>query len=117
MAESLSSQAMIAGLIDGKPPSELVTYAQGRLKKKTPEFLEALDEPPGERHRRLLTAIQEHIRYLESHIQAFDEYLFSQLAPTRPCPSGFRFRQVLSHHQNILVCSIFQGLFTANGLG
>lgn len=77
----MSSQAMIAGLIDGKPPSELVTYAKGRLKKKAPELLEALDEPLGERHRILLTTIQEHIRYLESRIQGLDEYLFSQLAP------------------------------------
>jgi transposase len=77
----VSSQAMIAGLIDGKPPSELVTYAKGRLKKKTPELLEALDEPLSERHRMLLRTIQEHIRYLESQIQALDEYLFSQLTP------------------------------------
>ena len=77
----VSSRAMIAGLIDGKAPSELVTYAKGRLKKKTPELLEALDEPLSERHRMLLSTIQEHIRYLESQIQALDEYLFSQLTP------------------------------------
>jgi len=67
---------MIAGLIDGKPPSELVTYAKGRLKEKTPELLEALDEPLSERHRILLSTIQGHIRYLESQISELDEHMF-----------------------------------------
>jgi len=40
-----SSRAMIAGLIEGRPPVELVAFAKGRLKDKTPELLEALDEP------------------------------------------------------------------------
>lgn len=79
----VSSKDMIAGLIDGKPASELVTCARGQLKKKAPELLEALDEPLGERHRLLLSKIQEHIRYLEGQIQELDDYLFAQLDPYR----------------------------------
>jgi transposase len=74
---------MIAGLIEDKTPSELVSYAKGRLKEKTPELLEALDEPLGERHRMLLSKIQEHINYLNGQIQELDEYLFEQMAPYR----------------------------------
>jgi len=77
----VSSQDMISGLIEGRPPSELVTYAKGRLKEKTSELREALDEPIGERHRLLLSKIQEHIRYLEGQIQELDDYLFTQLVP------------------------------------
>jgi len=77
----VSSRAMIAGLIQGRPLLELVTCAKGRLKDKAPELLEALDEPLGERHRMLLSNIQGHIRYLESQIQQLDEYLFEQMIP------------------------------------
>lgn len=79
----VSSQQMIAGLIEGKPPLELVACAKGRLRKKTPELIEALDEPLGERHRMLLSKIQEHINYLEGQIRELDEYLFEQMAPYR----------------------------------
>lgn len=77
----VSSRAMIAGLIEGQPPLELVAYAKGRLKEKTPELLEALDEPLGERHRLLLSKIREHIGYLERQIQELDDYLFAQMSP------------------------------------
>jgi transposase len=77
----VSSRAIIAGLIEGKPPLELVTYAKGRLKEKTPELIEALDEPLGERHQMLLGKIQEHLRYLEGQIRELDEYLFAQMSP------------------------------------
>jgi transposase len=77
----VSSRAMIAGLIEGNPPLELVTYAKGRLKEKIPELLEALDEPLGERHRMLLSKIQGHLRYLEGQIQELDSYLFEQMSP------------------------------------
>lgn len=76
-----SSRAMIAGLIEGRPPVELVAFAKGRLKDKTPELLEALDEPLGERHRRVLSAITNHISYLEKQIQELDDYLFEQMIP------------------------------------
>jgi transposase len=77
----VSSRNMIAGLIEGKSPSALVTYAKGRLKEKTPDLLEALDEPLGEHHRMLLSKIQGHIGYLEMQIQELDEYLFAQMSP------------------------------------
>ena len=71
----------IAGLIEGKSPLELVTYAKGRLKEKTPDLLEALDEPLGESHRMLLFKIQGHIGCLKRQIQELDEYLFAQMSP------------------------------------
>jgi len=77
----VSAQKMIDGLIEGRPVADLVNEARGRLKEKTPELTECLDELLGKRHRFLLRQIRDHIRYLESEIEELDEYLFAAMEP------------------------------------
>ena len=77
----VSAQQMIAGLIEGKSVKELVKCAHGRLKKKSEELQESLDEILGERHRFLLSKVQKHINYLKKEILEMDEYLFAAMTP------------------------------------
>jgi hypothetical protein len=46
-----SAQAMIAGLIAGRPLTELIDCARGRMQAKREPLRQALDEPLSERHR------------------------------------------------------------------
>lgn len=77
----VSAQAMIAGLIEGKTPQELIEYARGRLKSKTTELFDSLDESLGERHRFLLHMIHNHIGFIEDETRLIDEYIFAAMAP------------------------------------
>jgi gas vesicle protein len=72
---------MIDGLIEGQPIKELVKYARGRLKSKSQELLDSMNETLGERYRFLLQKIQNHIRNLEKEIQETDDYLFASMTP------------------------------------
>jgi len=77
----LSARALIRGLIEGKSPKEIVPYVHGRLKEKIPQLLDALDEPLSERHRFLLSFIEDHICYLEKEMASLDHYLFAAMSP------------------------------------
>ncbi|PIE57370.1 MAG: hypothetical protein CSA33_08855 [Desulfobulbus propionicus] len=66
---------MIAGLIEGKSPEELVWFARGPLKSKAQELLDSLDEPLGERHRLLLSTIHHHMGFLTEELPHIDESL------------------------------------------
>ncbi len=75
---------MIAGLIEGKSPEELVWFARGPLKSKAQELLDSLDEPLGERHRLLLSTIHHHMGFLTEELPHIDEYVFEEVAPYQP---------------------------------
>ena len=77
----VSAQEMIAGLIEGKSPQELVGFARGRLKSKAAELLDSLDESLGERHRFLLHMIHHHIGFIKDELRQVDEYIFEAMAP------------------------------------
>ena len=77
----VSAQEMIAGLIAGKAPRELVCCARGRLKSKVAELFDALDESLGERHRFLLHTIHNHIGFIKDEIRQIDEYIFEAMTP------------------------------------
>ena len=76
-----SAQAMIEGLIRGKPPQQLVQQARGRLQAKRDQLLQALDEPLSERHRLLLQEIRDHLGFLEPQMQRLEEQLLAGMAP------------------------------------
>lgn len=76
-----SAQAMIEGLIGGKPPQQLVQQARGRLQAKRDPLLQALDEPLSERHRLLLQEIRDHLGFLEPPMQRLEEQLLAGMAP------------------------------------
>ena len=77
----VSARNMIAGLIEGRPPEELVECARGRLKAKEKELYESLTESISERHRFLLRKVHDHIRALEDEIREMDDYLFEAMTP------------------------------------
>lgn len=77
----VSARAIIAGLIEGQSPEQLVDYARGRLKNKREELLASLDEPLSERHRFLLRGLQAHIEALTAQIQNHEQYLFDAMSP------------------------------------
>ncbi len=77
----VSAKAIIQGLLDGKPLSELVQCVRGRLIKKIPDIELSLAAPLEQRHRFLLKQIQEHIVELEGRIQTMDDYLFESMKP------------------------------------
>jgi len=79
--KGVSAQDMITGLIEGKPPEELVCFARGRLKSKVTELFDSLDEPLGERHRLLLHTIHHHMGFLAEELRQLDEYIFEAMAP------------------------------------
>jgi len=73
----VSSKAIIKGLIEGKSMRELLKCIRGSLKKKTPEFKEALESKLSKDHRLVLETIQDHIEYLESNIKKLDDHIFA----------------------------------------
>ena len=77
----ISAQAIINGLIDGKKPSELMQFVRGRLKKKIPELLDALDDSLSERHLFALRYIRDHICFLEKQRQEIDQYILAAMSP------------------------------------
>ena len=77
----VSAQEMIAGLIAGKPPRELVCCARGRLKSKVADLFDSLDESLGGRHRFLLHMIHNHIGFIKDEIRQIDEYIFDAMTP------------------------------------
>jgi transposase len=82
--QGTSAQAMMAGLVAGRPVAALLKQARGRLKAQREQLAQALDEPLSERHRWLLQAIQTHLRYVEEQLHRVDEHLLAGMAPYRP---------------------------------
>ncbi len=76
-----SAQAMIAGLIAGRPLTELIDCARGRMQAKREPLRQALDEPLSERHRVVLQELHHHIDFLEQQLRSFNQRILAAMAP------------------------------------
>ena len=76
-----SAQAMIAGLIAGRPLTELIDCARGRMQAKREPLRQALDEPLSERHRVVLQELHHHIDFLEHQLSSFNKRILAAMAP------------------------------------
>ena len=76
-----SAQAMIAGLIAGRPLTELIDCARGRMQAKREPLRQALDEPLSERHRLVLQELHHHIDFLEQQLRSFNKRILAAMAP------------------------------------
>jgi transposase len=82
--DGVSAREMIEALIEGnKEPYEIVLLARGRLNKKIPELIEALDGELSDRHRFLLKQIHSHIKWLEDRIREINRQVVAAMKPYR----------------------------------
>lgn len=81
--DGLSAQAMLAGLLAGEGPSDLIEPAKGRLRGNREEPLLTLDGELSVRHLFVLQGLQEHILYLEGQLAELDSYLIAARQPYR----------------------------------
>lgn len=72
-----SAQDMIQGLIDGKPPAELVKLARGRLKNKAKELFDSLEGSLSPAHRTVLRNVRKHIDFLDDEIAVLDSEILA----------------------------------------
>src|ERR671924_886727 len=77
----ISAQAMIAGLIAGRPLTKLIHCARGRMQAKREPLRQALDEPLSERHRVVLQELHHHIDFLEQQLSSFNKRILAAMAP------------------------------------
>lgn len=78
----VSGRKMIAALIDGETdPSKMAELACGLLRKKIPLLEQALQGKVTEHHRFLLKALMDHLSYLESQIDRFNERIEEAARP------------------------------------
>ena len=75
-----SAQAMIAG----RPLTELIDCARGRMQAKREPLRQALDEPLSERHRVVLQELPHHIDFLEQQLRSFNQRILAAMAPYQP---------------------------------
>jgi transposase len=76
-----SAQAMSAGLIAGRPLTELIDGARGRRQAKREPLRQALDEPLSERHRVVLQELHPHIDLLEHQLRSFNQPILAAMVP------------------------------------
>jgi len=82
--DGVSAREMIDALIEGKKePYEIVLLARGRLNKKMPELIEALDGELSDRHRFLLKQIHSHIKWLEGQVGEINRQVVAAMKPYR----------------------------------
>jgi transposase len=77
----VSARAMVAGLIDGMPISELLDMARGTLKLKREDLQAALDGDLTKRHMFVLKHLREHINILEQNLAELDAYILGAMTP------------------------------------
>ena len=77
----VTATEIIAGLVEGKPISELLTCTRGALKKKKDELQAELEGELSARHLFLLKQLQEHITYLRNKLKELDDYIFAAMQP------------------------------------
>lgn len=80
----VSAEAMIEGLIEGRPIEQLPDLAQGTLRNKRELLEQSLDGELSPRHRFVLQHIQQHIHSLEAELAQIDAYLINAMAPYAP---------------------------------
>lgn len=77
----VSARRMIEGLIAGQSPEALATLGLGRLKDKREALAASLDGDLSLRHRLLIEALRNHIRFLEAELAKLDAYLLAAMEP------------------------------------
>ena len=78
----VSGRAMMAALINGvRDPDELADLARGKLRKKTPELVEAMRGRFNEHHAFLLEQILTQVDALDATIAVLDQRIETHLAP------------------------------------
>jgi transposase len=82
--DGVSARQMIAALIAGKQPPELIAeLAKGRLRTKQDQLKQALVGHISDRHRFLLKRIESHIQWLKAQLAEIDEQVVAAMAPYR----------------------------------
>ena len=76
-----SAQAVIKGILEDKPISDLISMLKGQLKKKTDDFRGIFSKPLGNDHKFLLQTIVNHIDYLNQECQKLDARIFEAMKP------------------------------------
>lgn len=79
--KGVSARAMVTGLIQGKPMSEMLNMARGSLKNKREELAASLDGDLSARHLFILEAMHDHVIYLERELARIDAYLIEAMKP------------------------------------
>ena len=77
----VTATEIIAGLIEGKPMSELLDCTRGALNKKKDELQAELEGELSGRHLFLLKKLQAHIVYLQNELKELDDYIFEAMQP------------------------------------
>ena len=77
----VTATEIIAGLVEGKPMSELLACTRGSLKKKKDELQAELEGELSARHLFLLKKLQAHIAYLQNELKELDDYIFEAMQP------------------------------------
>ena len=77
----VSARAMVAGLVAGKPISEMLGMARGSLKNKREELAASLEGDLSPRHVFILSELHEHVMQLEKKLADIDAYLLDAMKP------------------------------------
>jgi len=79
----MSGQAMQEALLDNDMTAEqMADLAQGRLRPKIPQIIEALEgHSMRDHHRMLLRQILEHMAYIEKMVEELDREIWKKLQP------------------------------------
>jgi transposase len=79
--KGVSARAMVAGLVAGKPISELLGMARGSLKNKREDLAASLEGDLSPRHLFILTELHESVTMLEQKLARLDAYLIEAMRP------------------------------------
>lgn len=80
--DGVSSNRMLRGILDGLEPEVIADFAVGRLRKKKPELLKALEGCRiSDRDRFLLNCLLCHAKWIEEQIGRIDEQIVTAMRP------------------------------------
>jgi transposase len=82
----MSGQAMLEALLDKEMTAEeMADLAQGRLRPKIPQIIEALaGHAMRDHHRKLLRQILKHMAFIEDMVEELDKEIWDKLKPYEP---------------------------------
>lgn len=79
--KGVSARAMVAGLVAGRPISEMLDMARGSLKNKREELAASLDGDLSPRHLFVLSELHESVNFMEQKLARMDAYLMEAMQP------------------------------------
>jgi transposase len=80
--DGVSAREMVAAIInESHTPEEIAQMARGRLKSKKDDLIKSLKGRLSDRHRFLLKKIQNHMKWLENHINEIDSQVEKAMIP------------------------------------